>query len=68
LWIDTYIVNQALAVKIFSVMPISMVDERAMSVVTWVNSARRRRQKVSTVANHLGIRGFDQLNETVWRM
>jgi len=52
--------NQALAVKVFSAMPISMVDERAMSVVTWLNSPRRRRQKVSTVADHLVIRGFDQ--------
>ena len=42
-----------------------MVDERAMSVVTWLNSARRRRQKVSTVANHLVIRSFHQLTEEV---
>ncbi|KAF8879442.1 hypothetical protein CPB84DRAFT_1852114 [Gymnopilus junonius] len=28
----------ALAVKVFSAMPVSMVDERAMSVVTWLNS------------------------------
>lgn len=47
-------------------MPISMVDERAMSVVTWLNGPRRRRQKVSTVSDHLVIRGFDQLNEKVW--
>jgi hypothetical protein len=48
-------------------MPISMVDERAMSVVTWLNGPRRtRRQKVSTVADHLVIGGFDQLNEKVW--
>ena len=56
---------QALAVKIFSAMPISMVDEHAMSIVTWLNGPRRRRQKVSTVADHLVIRGFDQLNEKV---
>ncbi|KAF8151625.1 ribonuclease H-like domain-containing protein [Crassisporium funariophilum] len=58
----------ALAVKLFSAMPISMVDERAMSVVTWLNGARRRRQKVSTVADHLVIRGFDQLTEKVWSL
>jgi hypothetical protein len=33
---------KALAVKIFSAMPVSMVDERAMSVVTWLNSPRRK--------------------------
>ncbi|KAF8902221.1 ribonuclease H-like domain-containing protein, partial [Gymnopilus junonius] len=55
----------ALAVKIFSAMPISMVDERAMSVVTWLNSPRRKRQKVSTIADHLVIRGFDQMDEKV---
>lgn len=51
--------------KVFSAMPISMVDERAMSVVTWLNSPRRRRQKVSTIADHLVIRGFDQMDEKV---
>jgi len=48
---------QALAVKIFSAVPISMVDERAMSVVRWLNSPKRKRQKVSTISDHLAIRG-----------
>ena len=31
---------QALAVKIFALMPVSMVEERAVSVMTWINSAK----------------------------
>lgn len=52
----------ALAVKIFSAMPVSMVDERAMSVVTWLNAPRRKRQAVSTVSNHLAIRNFNRMD------
>ncbi|KAI9439375.1 hypothetical protein F5148DRAFT_1352744 [Russula earlei] len=55
----------ALAVKIFSAMPVSMVDERAMSVVTWLNSPRWKRQKVPTIANQLIIRGFNQLDREI---
>ncbi len=33
-----------------------MVDERAMSVATWINSPKRNRQDVATVSNHLAIR------------
>jgi hypothetical protein len=46
---------KALTVKIFSVMPVSMVNECAMSVVTWLNSPRRKQQQVPTMANHLII-------------
>jgi hypothetical protein len=49
---------QAVAVKIFSLMPTSMVDESAMSVVTWLNSPRRNRQGVATVSNHIRKRGI----------
>jgi hypothetical protein len=52
---------QSLAVKIFSAVPTSIVDERAMSVVTWLNSPKRNRQNVDTVSNHLAIRNFAQL-------
>lgn len=58
-------IPQALAVKIFSALPVSMVDERAMSAVTWLNSPKRRRQDISTMSDHLAIRGFDQLGEKV---
>lgn len=54
---DTTIIAP-LAVKIFAAVPVSMVDERAMSVVTWLNGPKRRRQQVSTVSDHLIIRGF----------
>ena len=47
--------NQALAVKVFSAMPISMVDEHTMFIMTWLNSPRHRHQKISTVADHLVI-------------
>ncbi|KAF8227168.1 hypothetical protein L208DRAFT_1366422 [Tricholoma matsutake] len=52
-----------LAVKIFSAVPVSMVDERTMSVVTWLNSPRWKRQQVPTMANHLIIHGFNQLDQ-----
>ncbi|PPQ89948.1 hypothetical protein CVT25_010090 [Psilocybe cyanescens] len=57
------VLAKALAVKVFSAMPVSMVDEWAMSVVTWLNSPKRRQQKVKTVADHLIICGFDQLHK-----
>jgi hypothetical protein len=42
-------------------MPVSMVEERAVSVTTqWINSAKRSRQSVATVSNHLQIRQFEQ--------
>jgi len=46
---------KALAVKIFSTVPISMVDERVMLVVTWLNSLRWKWQQVPMMANHLII-------------
>ena len=51
--------------KIFSAMPVLMVDERAMLVVTWLNAPKCRRQKISTVSDHLAICGYDQLDEKV---
>ncbi|KAF7365997.1 hypothetical protein MVEN_00475600 [Mycena venus] len=51
----------ALAVKIFSSNPVSMPDERAMSTVTWINSKNRNRQDISTVSNHLAIRGHSRM-------
>ncbi|KAL0952949.1 hypothetical protein HGRIS_014937 [Hohenbuehelia grisea] len=52
----------ALAVKIFSAVPVSMVDERTMSVVTWLNGPKRRRQTVETVSNYLAIRGYNHID------
>ncbi|KAI8990589.1 ribonuclease H-like domain-containing protein [Trametes punicea] len=48
----------ALAIKIFSVVPHSMADERLMSVITWLNGPRRAAQQVHTVANHVKIHQF----------
>ncbi|KXN85363.1 hypothetical protein AN958_01409 [Leucoagaricus sp. SymC.cos] len=59
------IVNQqALAVKVCSVMPVSMVDERAMSIVKWINTSRKGQQGVGTVSNHLIIRNWAQIEYT----
>ncbi|KIJ59093.1 hypothetical protein HYDPIDRAFT_162797 [Hydnomerulius pinastri MD-312] len=46
----------ALAVKIFSAVPISMADERTMSTITWLNSPRRSSQGVGTLQDHIKIR------------
>ncbi|KAJ7450604.1 ribonuclease H-like domain-containing protein [Mycena latifolia] len=51
----------ALAVKIFSASPVSMPDERGMSTITWINSDTRNRQEVSTVSDHMAIRGFNRM-------
>lgn len=51
---------QALAVRIFALMPILMVEECAVSVMTWINSAKWSRQSVATVSNHLQIWQFEQ--------
>jgi len=46
---------QSLAVKIFFAVPMSIVDERAMLAMTWLNSLKRNCQNVNTVSNHLAI-------------
>ena len=46
--------------KVFAAMPVSMVEERAVSVTTWLNSAKRSWQSVVTVSNHLQIRQFER--------
>ncbi|KAF9237836.1 hypothetical protein BU15DRAFT_75631 [Melanogaster broomeanus] len=46
----------ALALKIFSAVPTSIVDERTMSTITWLNASRRSSQHVSTLQDHIKIR------------
>ncbi|KAF9235996.1 hypothetical protein BU15DRAFT_33995, partial [Melanogaster broomeanus] len=46
----------ALAMKIFAAVPISMVDERTMSTITWLNSPRRSRQDIAMLQDHVKIR------------
>ncbi|EPQ50285.1 hypothetical protein GLOTRDRAFT_50829, partial [Gloeophyllum trabeum ATCC 11539] len=55
----------ALAVKIFSVSVNSMVDERAMSSVTWLNSKLRSRQDILTLNDTIMIRGWHRWNPQV---
>ncbi|RPD52677.1 hypothetical protein L226DRAFT_474064 [Lentinus tigrinus ALCF2SS1-7] len=49
----------ALGIKLFSVVPNSMIDERIMSTVTWLNSPKRARQHVKTLRDHIKIRQWD---------
>ncbi|KIJ10218.1 hypothetical protein PAXINDRAFT_86391 [Paxillus involutus ATCC 200175] len=46
----------ALAMKIFAAVPVSMTDERTMSMITWLNSPRRNRQDIETLQDHIKIR------------
>ncbi|EMD37924.1 hypothetical protein CERSUDRAFT_73706 [Gelatoporia subvermispora B] len=48
----------ALAIKLFSIMPNSMPEERTVSNFTWMNSALRNRQHLSTIVSHTQIRQF----------
>ncbi|KAJ3558474.1 hypothetical protein NP233_g11501 [Leucocoprinus birnbaumii] len=60
----------ALGVKICSALPVSMVDERAMSTVKWINSSRKGQQEVGTVANNLVMKDwmlFEDSEPTVRR-
>ena len=56
---------QALAIKLYSIAVVSMEDERTMSVITWLNSAKRSSQDVSTVQDHVQIRDWHRYNPAV---
>ncbi|PVF91234.1 hypothetical protein CPB86DRAFT_386798 [Serendipita vermifera] len=45
-----------ICVKIHSVIPNSMFDERTTSTFTWMNTALRNRQKVASIKNKVQIR------------
>ena len=45
-----------------------MVDERAMSIITWLNAPRQKQQVVSTVSNHLAIQNFNRMDTSVSRV
>ena len=47
---------QHLAVKLFSIVPNSMADERTVSVFTWLNSRLRSAQSVGTLVEQTQIR------------
>ncbi|KAH8080739.1 hypothetical protein BXZ70DRAFT_910950 [Cristinia sonorae] len=46
------------AIKLFSVVPHSMADERTASTVTWLNSPKRARQSVPTIMSMVQICQF----------
>jgi hypothetical protein len=50
---------------LFSVVPNSMADERTVSGVTFVNTALRNRQKVSTIVDQLQVRQYYGFKEKV---
>ena len=56
---------QALSIKLYLIVVVSMEDERTMSTITWLNSARRSRQEVATVHDHVQIRGWHRNNPKV---
>ncbi|KAF4617260.1 hypothetical protein D9613_005661 [Agrocybe pediades] len=47
----------AIAIKLFSIVPHSMADERTMSYITMLNTAQKNRQKVGTIVAMTQIRG-----------
>jgi hypothetical protein len=56
---------KTLAVKIFSVRPSSMPEERTMSVFTRMNSALRNRQNVRTLVDMTQIRQWYMYESSV---
>ncbi|KAI0725714.1 hypothetical protein C8Q72DRAFT_954546 [Fomitopsis betulina] len=54
-------VLRALAIKLYSVVPNSMHDERAMSMLTYLNGARRASQDVHSVRDQIHIRQWHRM-------
>ncbi|KAG1750066.1 hypothetical protein EDB19DRAFT_1677697 [Suillus lakei] len=46
----------ALAIKLYSVIPVSMADGRTISTMTWLNSPTRSRQDITTLKERIQIR------------
>jgi len=59
----TYPHDQALAIKLYSVVPVSMADERTVSTITWLNSPTRSRQDIATLKETVQIRQWHR-----WRL
>jgi hypothetical protein len=57
--------RKALAIKINSVMVNSMVDERTMSTISWLNAAKRNRQEVNSIKEQIIIRQWHRWNPDV---
>ncbi|KAG2132129.1 uncharacterized protein EDB93DRAFT_1340200 [Suillus bovinus] len=45
----------ALAIKLYSVVPVLMADKRTVSTITWLKSPTRSRQDISTLKEHIQI-------------
>lgn len=56
---------QFLAVKLFSIVPNSMADERTVSVFTWLNSRLRNAQGVGTLVEQTQIRQWHRHSKQV---
>ncbi|KAF8580210.1 hypothetical protein K439DRAFT_1662869 [Ramaria rubella] len=55
-------VSALLAIKLYSIVPNSMCDERTGSTFTWLNSALRNRQKVPTLVDMVQVRQWYLFN------
>ncbi|KAG1724896.1 uncharacterized protein EDB91DRAFT_1062575 [Suillus paluster] len=45
-----------LSQKLYSVVPVSMANERTVSTITWLNGPTQSRQEISTLKEHIQIR------------
>ncbi|KAG2137985.1 hypothetical protein DEU56DRAFT_912620 [Suillus clintonianus] len=61
---SSLILIKTLAIKIFSIRPSSMPEERTMSVFTHMNSALRNRQDVRTLVDMTQIRQWHMYDST----
>ncbi|QRV97090.1 hypothetical protein RhiJN_25109 [Ceratobasidium sp. AG-Ba] len=53
----------AFAVRIYDICPNSMVDERVMSNVTWLNSPLRNRQRIELTSSIIEVRQWANFSE-----
>ena len=52
--------GQALAIKLYSMLPVLMLDERTMSTITWLNGPKHSKQKLGTLRQHIQIQQWDR--------
>ncbi|TFY73835.1 hypothetical protein EWM64_g10177 [Hericium alpestre] len=58
--IDAVDVLATLAVKIYSIVPNSMAEERTMSTITWLNSPQKNQLRVSTIKDEIIIQQYHE--------
>ncbi|KAG1748531.1 hypothetical protein EDD22DRAFT_1003872 [Suillus occidentalis] len=54
-WLAVQKDENALAIKLYSVVPVSMADKRTVSTITWLHSPTWSRQDISTLKEHIQI-------------